>query len=251
MSAKLLLIDGDLLLHRGCVAVETEVQWDDDNHMLFSSFPEAWHNVVAGIKQLFDRFDTDDHIIALSSRNNFRKEIDPTYKGNRKGMRKPMCYARAREELVATYVTREQDGLEADDIMGIWGSRLKGSIICSMDKDMKTVPATIWNGKEVIKVTEDEANYNHLYQTLTGDTADGYPGCPGVGPVKAKAILPMHDKDNMPYTLGEWWARVKAVFEKAGKTEEDALRQARLARILRDSDWDPKSKKPILWSPPT
>ena len=34
------------------------------------------------------------------------------------------------------------------------------------------------------------------------------------------------------------------------KTEMIALLNARLARILRWSDWDAKNKQPILWRPP-
>ena len=39
-----------------------------------------------------------------------------------------------------------------------------------------------------------------------------------------------------------------AAFEKKGLTESDALVQARVARILRASDYDFAAKKPILWS---
>jgi DNA polymerase-1 len=38
--------------------------------------------------------------------------------------------------------------------------------------------------------------------------------------------------------------------EKHGLSEEYMLRQARLARILRASDYDFKRKEPILWLPP-
>jgi hypothetical protein len=126
------------------------VRWDEENHMLFSNFPEAWHNVKAGIDRLFERFGTDNHVIALTSKTNFRRDIDPTYKGNRKGQRKPLCYARCVEQLQADYKTYCFDGLEADDVMGIFATRVKGSMICSMDKDMKTIPATIFNGEKVI-----------------------------------------------------------------------------------------------------
>jgi hypothetical protein len=45
------------------------------------------------------------------------------------------------------------------------------------------------------------------------------------------------------------WPRVLEAYTKAGLTEADALTQARLARILRWSDWDAKERKPILWTP--
>lgn len=245
MSKTTLIIDGDILLHRNTVAVEKDVRWDDDYHLLYSSYEDAWHNITNELERLFARFKTDKHVIALTSPNNFRKTIDPTYKGNRKGMRKPLCFARAKEQLRADYKTYEFDGLEADDVMGIFGSRVKDSIVCSADKDLKTVPCTVFDGKDVIKVSEELANYNHLYQTLVGDTADGYPGCPGVGPVKAVSILTQKPEEG-PEVV---WSLVVAAFEKAKLTEEDALRQARLARILRDSDWDSEKKEVKLWHP--
>jgi DNA polymerase I len=36
---------------------------------------------------------------------------------------------------------------------------------------------------------------------------------------------------------------------KEGLTEDDALLQARLARILRADEYDFKAKRPILWEP--
>jgi hypothetical protein len=69
-----------------------------------------------------------------------------------------------------------------------------------------------------------------MYQTLVGDTADGYRGCPKVGPVKAEKIL-----DTTVWSDGgkcadvyPMWPRVVAAYEKASLTEDDALVQARL-----------------------
>ncbi len=45
------------------------------------------------------------------------------------------------------------------------------------------------------------------------------------------------------------WKTVKEAFEKAGLTEDDAYRNARLARILTCEDYDYKTEQPILWCP--
>ena len=68
---------------------------------------------------------------------------------------------------------------------------------------------------------------------------DSYKGCPSVGAVTAKKIL-----DKTPT-----WEAVVEQFVKKNLTEEDALVQARIARILRAEDYDFKAKKPILWKP--
>lgn len=245
MTRKLLLIDGDQFVFTAAIAVERETRWDEDNHVLYSSPELAFANFEGMLTRIFDRFETDDHSLAFSSPNNFRYEVDPTYKSNRKGARKPLCYAAVRELCDEHYNTITMEGLEADDIMGILATKPGSAqrIIVSQDKDMKTIPTTVWNGKELMHVTEAEADYNHLYQTLIGDNTDGYKGCPGVGTVKAEKLL-INDK------LGATaWERVVMAYNKAGLAEADALVQARLARILRWSDWDSENKRPILWSP--
>jgi 5'-3' exonuclease len=88
---------------------------------------------------------------------------------------------------------------------------------------------------------------------LVGDTADGYPGLPSVGPKKAEALLKDVFKTHKAWTLNcPWaWDAVKAAYIARGLTEADAIKQARLARILRNEDWDAVKKEPILWSPPS
>ena len=251
MASKVtLLIDGDHVLHRACVAVEEELRFDDEFHILFSRWSDAWHNVRSGIETLKDRFDTESAIVCLSDPPGgpyWRSAVWPAYKAARATTRKPLAFGRAREELERTYKTVKLHGLEADDVMGILGSRNPDTtIICSVDKDMKTVPATLFREDKVMRISEAEADYWHLYQTLVGDTTDGYPGCPGVGPVKAANILALPDEVD---ATGRRWAMVVGAYMKAGLTEADALTQARVARILRDSDWDSEKKEPILWHP--
>lgn len=256
MARKLLLIDGDQFVFTAAAAIEQETRWDDTNHVLYASPDLAWANFEGMIKRIFDRFDTDDHAMTFSSPNNFRYSVDPTYKSSRKGTRKPMCYAIVRELCDANYNTIDMDGLEADDIMGILATKPGSAerIIVSQDKDMKTIPSTIWNGKDLLHVSEDEAGYNHMYQTLIGDATDSVKGCPGVGPVKAEKLLTVTEKHagliNPETTHVEWmWDQVEQAYAAKGLTREDAIQQARLVRVLRWSDWDGENKKPILWTP--
>ena len=77
-------------------------------------------------------------------------------------------------------------------------------------------------------------------QTLTGDPTDGYSGCPSIGKVSAERIL----KDNST------WQAVVDTYKKKKLSEDAALQQARVARILRASDYDFKKKEIKLWLPP-
>jgi DNA polymerase-1 len=76
-----------------------------------------------------------------------------------------------------------------------------------------------------------------------GDSTDGYSGCPGVGKVKAERLL------ESLHTPQEMWEAVVAAYEKAGLSEAEAITQARVARILRASDYDFVNKSVKLWSP--
>ena len=58
--------------------------------------------------------------------------------------------------------------------------------------------------------------------------------------MKAKTLLDKH---------GAVWKTVEDAYIKAGLTAEDALLQGRLARILRDTDWDFEKEEVRLWKP--
>ena len=75
---------------------------------------------------------------------------------------------------------------------------------------------------------------------------DGYSGCPGIGPKRAARILDGVFGD--PGGPGDWDAVVKT-YVKAGLSEEEALVQARVARILRWGEYDRKKGKVKLWNP--
>ena len=249
MAAKrLLLIDGDQFIFKSSAALERETQWDDDNHVLYSNAEQVWSNLEAMLARIFKRFNTDRHFLCFSTHPYFRRELCPEYKAARKGARKPLCYSQVRERAAKEYKALSFPTLEADDVMGIMATKPSDyqRIIVSQDKDMKSIPTSVWDGKDMFHVTPAEADYAHLYQTIVGDTSDGYKGCPGCGPVKAAKILP--PLEAWPEKLP--WHCVVQAFKDKGLDEDEALKQARLARILRWEDWDATNKKPIMWTPP-
>ena len=97
----------------------------------------------------------------------------------------------------------------------------------------------------MVEVSEHDADLFFYTQVLTGDTADGYPGCTGIGPVKADALLSGVDITDVEFV----WSIIKGTYAKANIPEDFALTQAQLARILRSSDWDKTKQEPILWTP--
>jgi DNA polymerase-1 len=254
-----LLIDADLFLYRATAASEVETNWGDDHWTLHSDagnarriFDENLRHITEELKELGAKQDGDPVVLCFSdpSRRCFRHDLSDLYKANRKETRKPLAYRALRDEMLEKRKCVVKPGLEADDVMGIVSTRAPGKyIIVSEDKDMKTIPGMLYRQGKLKNITEAEADYYHLYQTLIGDTTDGYSGCPGTGPKKAEALL-----GAVPWSPKAWaaraWPAVVETYKKAKLTEKDALLQARFARILRSSDWDFETSKVKLWEPP-
>lgn len=92
----------------------------------------------------------------------------------------------------------EKHNMEADDIIAGTALKLKFDgieyVVCSPDKDLKQIPGMHFNftkgeQMEITEITKEEANYNLWLQVLTGDSTDNIAGVPGMGPVKAAALL--------------------------------------------------------------
>lgn len=251
-TATTVLIDGDVVAYKAASISEKATDWGDGIWTLHADAGNAKRMVNTMIDSVIERTEATAVVVALSDSNRanlFRKELLPSYKANRSPTRKPICLAEIVGYLHEEYKCFERPRLEGDDILGILATSseiIKGrKIIVSIDKDMKSIPGLYFNdGKPalgVVEISEEEAARFHLFQTLTGDAVDNYPGCPGIGPKRASDIL-----DNAP---DGHWAAVVAAFAKAGLGEEEALNQARIARILRASDYDFAKKEPILWKP--
>lgn len=249
MGVPNLLIDGDVYIYRACVVTEKLINFDEDNCFMLGSLSEAKEVFANELNSFLEMFNTDKYIIALSDKENFRKDILPSYKANRKNKPKPMQYNFLRQWVEEEYNTISRPRLEGDDILGILATspviiKNPNKIIISLDKDMKTLPAKYYDSlKDERKViTEQQANYNHMLQTLTGDVADNYKGLQGVGEVGAKKII----KEDMSYK--EMWQAVLSAYKEKGFIEQDALVQARVSRILRNYDYDFKHKTVKYWS---
>lgn len=237
-----LLIDGDLYLYQACAAAEEEVDWGDDIWSLSTDLKVAKKIFNNRIKEFCERLDSDEILVCFTTGENFRKKVLPTYKGNRKSTRKPVGYKEMVRWAYEEYPCVDQDGLEADDIMGILQSaKTAPTCIVSDDKDMRTIPGKLYRpmSDELMQIKDSEADHWFLTQCLVGDATDGYSGCPRIGPKTAEKVL-----GNYPS-----WELVAQQYIKSGLTREDALVQSRCARILRATDWDAENSKVKLWEP--
>ena len=235
-----LLIDADFIVYKCCAACETEIDYGEDVIFVTSNFTDAYNAVKREIQQIQDVFGSfSKRILFFSDSKNFRKKISPDYKGHR-NRKKPCGYKRVIRNLKIEYNVCIMPKLEADDAMGIYATKLTGNIIVSPDKDMRQIPGKLYNLEDTTYITPEEGARWHLIQTLAGDQTDGYSGVPGIGVKRAETLF---NKE------GYSWQTVIKAFEDKGLTEEDALLNARLARILTDEDYDSKEKQPKLWTP--
>ena len=233
---------------------------------------KCWRLCDEVVAKHADAVKADQVVICLSDPdNNFRKELDPTYKANRAGYEKPELLMLAKEYLHETYRSYVRPRLEADDVMGILATRpsLLGKnvddvVIVSEDKDMRTIPAKVYNPNYphlgILEVSSLDAKLFHLWQTIVGDPTDGYRGCPGVGSggewdeevrdfVLGQRSMPYaHDVLSSEDVL-EAWDTVVLAYASKGLTEDDAIHQARLARILWADDYNFATKGIRLWNP--
>jgi len=252
-----LIVDGDIYVYRAAVGCERSHDWGDDMYSLVADARQGWQQLESDLEELRDTFpgEATDMTLCLTGTRNWRKEENPNYKLNRKGKRKPLAMNALLERLRESYTCSLTEGLEADDLMGLM-SNGRDTCIVSIDKDMRGVPGLLFNPDkmtEVQTVTVDDADHWHMLQTLMGDVTDGYPGCPGVGPVGAAKLL-----DPLKGDAGAMWAAAMGAFNKEYSkakwkgdvdAEEQAILNARMARICRHGDWDWK-KGEMVWSPP-
>lgn len=257
---RLALIDGDEVAFKACAVSTDEVDWGDGEPQSMASPARCGKVAEELVEAWAAKVNADRILVCLSPRDreNFRRRLVPSYKTQR--TEKEAVYWTTVDRLVEKFDTLTYPGLEADDVMGVMSSPAACAaygefqpIIVSSDKDMKGVPGLLFNpGKDVKKkVTPLEADRWWMRQTLTGDPVDGFKGLPGCGK-DAQAVKAL---DEM-VSLDAMWRHVVETYKAGtkrycpdGMSADEALAQARLARILRPGDIDTNKQLIRLWHP--
>lgn len=242
-----LLIDAEYYLYRAAAGCEIEVEWQPDDWTYVCRHGDAKAAFQDKIAELREIAPDHEPVLAFGDRASFRYGVWPAYKANRRSYRRPAGYRHLTQWVSTVAETRgwrciTAPDVEGDDVLGI--HCLPGDIIAAQDKDLMTIPGLHLRDGEVFEVSELEADRSFYGQVLTGDSADGYPGCPGIGAARAAAAL---DPCQSP---SEMWQVVLSLYGKAKLGERDAITQARCARILRVGEYDHDAGTPLLWSPP-
>ena len=304
-----LLIDGDIIAFSAAAAAQAI--WVDD---------AGWHQPIANehegeaivenmLWSLKKGLKADSFEVIISSADNWRKLVDPTYKENRSDLARPLLLGHLKDYLVQKHGAYSWPGLEADDVLGIKLTERTHCEVCEVgnsclvcelsgeprdrticvgrDKDFKSIPGLHHAIRQdvgpkgqllVREVSQWEGDRFHMIQTLAGDRVDGYYGCPGIGMDRAATIIdcptvlvPKEGVKTRGVNKGEvtlkwvaeptmdYWACIVSHYQKGlssdravcawEKAEEEALRTARLARILRHGEYDRGTEEVTLWAP--
>ena len=140
-----------------------------------------------------------DYKLFVSGGNNFRYDIDPTYKANRTGS-DPKWREALRLHLINEWNAYECVGFEADDQCGVEQKEDGSTCIVAIDKDLLQVPGLHYSWpitrKNTIvreglfrEISKEEGMRRFFTQALTGDTSDNIKGIYGIGAKKAEKLL--------------------------------------------------------------
>ena len=241
-----LLIDADWLIYSSCCSCEQDVKWDENLHTLHCDERDI-HEMIDSRIEYYQTIadDKTDVVMCFTEYPTFRHQIFSDYKANRKNKRKPLALYAMVEQIKQRYESVSYTGLEGDDVLGLLATskRYSNSIVVSPDKDMKTVPCTLIASDDMELITKKKADRHWMIQSLTGDSTDNFKGLIGCGPVTADKIL------GDAKTLPDMWDKVVEAYEKKKQTFADAILTARLSRILREGDFNYKTKEVELWTP--
>lgn len=248
------LLDGDIIAFRASASGEADIDWGDGLDGKTVDTDQAIETAMR-VTQDWQKLAGADHAIVCWTdrtfpRSSFRYLLHPIYKRHRSESDKPDSYYRVVEALNSEYKHIVMPRLEADDVMGIWATngKLDDPVIVSTDKDMRTIPAKLvmpGKMKRPITISKYTALAHWMMQTLIGDAVDGYKGCPGIGEKKALDII----KAAEPKTPEGLWAAVLKTFVTKKRTLDEAVAEARMARILQSCDYNPDTQEIRLWHP--
>lgn len=279
----ILVMDGDWFVYQAMSAAEFDASWEDEVWHRCCDHAKAREILENSIKSYASRkkaWAGAPIVLAFTDKVNWRKLlVEPTYKENRAVTKKPVGYFEFLQSVWDNpeYLSVLEETLEGDDCMGIIGSNPQQfnaakAVLVSCDKDFKTVPDCdfLWcTTGDILTQDMTTADYWHMFQTIKGDITDGYGGIPGWGDTAADFLADPYFTEqettevksgkNKGQMKTQWvkrergerslWKCMVSIAAKAGMSEEELLKQARMARILRNTDYRIETKEITLWTP--
>lgn len=253
------LIDGDILLYEVGFAAEASYEAGTPP---FTYVEDILENRIGNICAMAGA--TAPPIFFFTGKVNYRHSLAKLRPYKERLSNKPFHYQNIKAYIKGKYDWRQQEPLEADDLMALEQCSRSGTIICSRDKDLRAVPGWHYGWElanqpqygpiEVSKLGAIRLSSNRksikgegllffYAQCLTGDSVDTIPGLPRHGAVKTFELLsPCQDEESALRAVLEAYRGVYG-----DKAEEFLLEQGRLLWMTRELQED---GQPILWEIP-
>lgn len=267
----LLLIDGNSLLWRSAFAGTSRPVLDDAGYVQTLAF----HYLIELLDGYERRFNARS-VFVLDGGSDFRKAIDPNYKGDRDQNSEARVLVRKTFRLVVAALEAIQgnyilvNGVEADDVISILARRCRKTdtraVIVSEDQDLHQClggTVTQFHPAKDLELTKDEAlapfggcvKSYIIYKALRGGD-DNIPGFAGIGEKKALELA-LFCQGDWTKLFGPEAAEVygkrkayKSLFQPdAQKLFSDQIRLVRTATQVEDlGPWqgDPSSGQSLV-----
>lgn len=189
-----IIVDADSICYYAAFATNKDDKTVDDCYEVIDM---VYANIIEDMPN-----NCNDIESYVGGEGNFRFNIYPEYKANRKDLEKPKYLKQAYAYLVHFWNGTVVNGVEADDMVAIRATELGDDcVIVGIDKDLRQIAGTHYNWKkrEFETITPEQADYNFWMQMLTGDTSDNIKGVKGIGPKKAEKLLGEFSSLNLYY----------------------------------------------------
>lgn len=261
------LIDADTLAYTSCLLVEQREdllprdfygeeeykelislpEYDGDTNAVYTvDIDEAYDKAMEKLERIYQKTGCRTAEMHFShGRENFRYDVLPSYKANRKGKKTPAGLYELKKRLNSEFDGGIHTKVEADDVVVYLRKTYPEKyLMVAVDKDLlNSIEGKHFNYYESSKydidmrwheVDADVAMKWPFLQALMGDPVDGIKGVAGVGKVKAAKMLAECT------TSEECWEVVK----KAYGSVENALITMRLVDMHQYN-----GKEVVLWPP--
>lgn len=183
------------------VSIESETDLDIIKKVIVKPIDELMFDSLSVIDEIVANSNCNDYRIMLSGYDNFRYKLATLlpYKGDRSKDDKPYYLEYIKQFFRDNYTYSQTDFLEADDLLSNFGYRNYDKVvICSTDKDLRTVPSMNYNimSRELKIISEELARYNFFIQLAIGDSTDNIPSPYGLGDIGAEKIFKTCKENN-------------------------------------------------------
>lgn len=253
---RLVLIDGNAILHRAFHALPQTLTAPDDTPV------NAVYGFTAMLFKLFSDLKPTHLAVAFDrAKPTFRKQMFAGYQAHRPKMDEGLVSQIEKvHEVVRSFgiPIYEVDGYEADDVIGSLARQASDTqvVIVTGDRDLLQLveddkiltympvkglsEAKIYGEKEARERLGVDPKQIPDYKALAGDQSDNYPGVAGIGPKTAAQLLETFGSvEELYQAMGKRDKRLnnvsQTILEKLAHGAEDAVLSKDLATIRTDA----------------